>query len=213
MDIYEARRILGLQPGASAQEAKRAWRALLQQTHPDHNPEDPLAGERVLQINQAYQVFLESPATTDEPTPPRPPSYSYYPPPPPATARTVPDPAPASIPFRYNLRSVLYILGTGAGMIPAILVWYLVGPKPVTPDWTLALFLVFIVYEGAGLVFFLHKMRVARIAAGAFVGMLVWFAATLLVVILLDDIFFALFAGHLLACWTALRGNYIKVQQ
>ena len=50
-------RALGLAPGASADDIKKAFRKLARQYHPDRNPDDAKAEERFKEINNAYQVL------------------------------------------------------------------------------------------------------------------------------------------------------------
>lgn len=52
MDPYK---ILGLAPGASQEEAKKAFKKLARKYHPDLNPGDPEAEEKFKQVNQAYE--------------------------------------------------------------------------------------------------------------------------------------------------------------
>lgn len=54
---YYAR--LGVQPSASAEEIRAAYRENARDTHPDHNPEDPEAAERFQAIKEAYQVLSD----------------------------------------------------------------------------------------------------------------------------------------------------------
>ncbi len=49
--------ILGVPPGASHEEIKRAYRRLARLYHPDRNPNDRLAEEKFKEINEAYQVL------------------------------------------------------------------------------------------------------------------------------------------------------------
>ncbi len=50
---------LGLAPGASPEEVKRAWRALARRTHPDLNPDDPDAAKRFTAVQAAYERILD----------------------------------------------------------------------------------------------------------------------------------------------------------
>ncbi len=52
-------RILGVPPTASQEEIKRAYRKLARQYHPDHNPGDRRAEERLKEINEAYEVLSD----------------------------------------------------------------------------------------------------------------------------------------------------------
>ena len=51
--------VLGLRPGASAAELKRAFRQQARRWHPDLNPGDPTAEERFKSINAAYAVLSD----------------------------------------------------------------------------------------------------------------------------------------------------------
>lgn len=61
--------VLGLNPGASKKEVKSAYRRLCRQYHPDRNPDDQQASERLQRIMAAYQQITSgdssSPGTTD----------------------------------------------------------------------------------------------------------------------------------------------------
>ncbi|MBI2566293.1 MAG: DnaJ domain-containing protein [Candidatus Schekmanbacteria bacterium] len=54
-DYYK---ILGLAPGASITEIKRAYRKLAHRYHPDKNPDDPWAEERFKEATEAYQALI-----------------------------------------------------------------------------------------------------------------------------------------------------------
>ena len=53
-DYYQ---ILGVQPASGMDEIRRAYRRLAKQTHPDMNPDDPQAGERCKEVNEAWAVL------------------------------------------------------------------------------------------------------------------------------------------------------------
>ena len=50
---------LGVQPSASAEEIRTAYRKKARETHPDHNPDDPEAAERFQAVRAAYQVLRD----------------------------------------------------------------------------------------------------------------------------------------------------------
>jgi molecular chaperone DnaJ len=56
MDLYV---VLGLAPGASANEIKRAYRRLARRFHPDINPGDRAAEMRFRQILDAYETLMD----------------------------------------------------------------------------------------------------------------------------------------------------------
>ncbi len=58
-------RILGLNPGASDEEVKRAYRALAKKYHPDRNPGDKEAARRMQEINAAYDQ-IKNPSTAQQ---------------------------------------------------------------------------------------------------------------------------------------------------
>ncbi|VUZ85717.1 chaperone protein dnaJ, heat shock protein (Hsp40), co-chaperone with dnaK [Candidatus Methylomirabilis lanthanidiphila] len=51
--------ILGVSPGTSEEELKKAYRRLALQHHPDKNPGDPRAEERFKEISEAYAVLAD----------------------------------------------------------------------------------------------------------------------------------------------------------
>ena len=57
-------RILGLKPGASEEEVKRAYRQLAKKYHPDMNPGDPHAAKMMNDINAAYDQIKNPPRQT-----------------------------------------------------------------------------------------------------------------------------------------------------
>ena len=58
-------KILGVSPGASDEEIKRAYRALAKKYHPDRNPGDEEAAKKMQQINAAYER-IKNPAAAQQ---------------------------------------------------------------------------------------------------------------------------------------------------
>lgn len=56
VSLYE---LLEVSPNAGAAVIKAAYRALVQQYHPDKNPGNPAAAERLSLVNQAYAVLSD----------------------------------------------------------------------------------------------------------------------------------------------------------
>ena len=65
--IDDPYRVLGLKPGASDEEVRKAYRALAKKYHPDMNPGDAHAAEMMNQINAAYDQIKNPPQTTTRP--------------------------------------------------------------------------------------------------------------------------------------------------
>ena len=73
MDPYK---VLGVAPGASEDEIKKAYRTLAKKYHPDLNPGDKAAAEKMNEINVAYDILTKPGAEryrqaytyTEEPT-------------------------------------------------------------------------------------------------------------------------------------------------
>ena len=53
-DPYE---VLGISRGASDEEVTKAYRKLAKKYHPDLNPDDPVAAEKMAEINAAYDMI------------------------------------------------------------------------------------------------------------------------------------------------------------
>ena len=51
--------VLGVEPSAEAEEVRQAYRKLARAYHPDINPEDPKAHERMALINVAFEVLSD----------------------------------------------------------------------------------------------------------------------------------------------------------
>jgi len=57
MDYYA---VLGVAKDSSAEEIKKAYRALALKHHPDRNPDDPAAEDKLKGINEAYAVLSDA---------------------------------------------------------------------------------------------------------------------------------------------------------
>lgn len=62
--IDDPYRVLGLEPGASDEEVKRAYRQLAKKYHPDMNPGDSYAAKMMNDINAAYDQIKNPPRQT-----------------------------------------------------------------------------------------------------------------------------------------------------
>lgn len=55
--IDDPHKVLGVSPGASQDEIKKAYRQLAKKYHPDLHPNDPSATKRMNEINEAYDML------------------------------------------------------------------------------------------------------------------------------------------------------------
>ena len=58
MMIDDPYRILGLKPGASDDEIKRAYKEMAKKYHPDLNGNSPEAAEMMKKVNEAYDILI-----------------------------------------------------------------------------------------------------------------------------------------------------------
>lgn len=58
--MFDPYKVLGVSPGASQEEIKKAYRKKAKECHPDLHPDDPEAARKMNEINQAY-VMLQNP--------------------------------------------------------------------------------------------------------------------------------------------------------
>lgn len=56
--IQDPHKVLGVEPGASQEEIKRAYRRKAKEYHPDLHPNDPNAAMKMNELNQAYDMLL-----------------------------------------------------------------------------------------------------------------------------------------------------------
>lgn len=56
-DFYD---VLGIQKGASESEIKKAYRQMAKKYHPDNNPGDKSAEEKMKEVNEAYEVLSDA---------------------------------------------------------------------------------------------------------------------------------------------------------
>jgi curved DNA-binding protein CbpA len=57
MDLGDCYRLLGLRSGASFADIKASYRRLVQQYHPDINPDDEKAKEKFIALTEAYKLL------------------------------------------------------------------------------------------------------------------------------------------------------------
>ncbi len=56
--IEDPHKVLGVAPGATQEEIKKAYRQMAKKYHPDLHPNDPSAHERMNEINEAYDMLM-----------------------------------------------------------------------------------------------------------------------------------------------------------
>ncbi len=64
-------RILGVSPGESLENVKKAYRRLARKYHPDVNPGDKIAEEKFKEINEAYNAIISGKASESNKEPHR----------------------------------------------------------------------------------------------------------------------------------------------
>ena len=57
--IDDPYKVLGVSPDASDEEVKRAYRTLAKKYHPDRNPGDAAAAQKMREINAAYEQIKD----------------------------------------------------------------------------------------------------------------------------------------------------------
>ncbi len=62
--VQDPYKVLGVSPDASDEEIKKAYRELVKKYHPDRNPDDPKAAEKMNEINAAYEQIKNGTANS-----------------------------------------------------------------------------------------------------------------------------------------------------
>jgi len=73
METGEALAVLGISPGATADEVRSAYRRLIRTAHPDRSGGDPAATHQTARLTQAYAVIRSAILANDGSTVPAPP--------------------------------------------------------------------------------------------------------------------------------------------
>ncbi|MGM9607483.1 MAG: DnaJ domain-containing protein [Oscillospiraceae bacterium] len=56
--VQDPYKVLGLSPGASEEEIKKAYRRKSKEYHPDLHPDDPTAAQKMAEVNEAYDMLM-----------------------------------------------------------------------------------------------------------------------------------------------------------
>ncbi len=56
--VTDPHRVLGVQPGATPDEIKKAYRQKAKECHPDLHPDDPNATKKMNEVNEAYDMLM-----------------------------------------------------------------------------------------------------------------------------------------------------------
>lgn len=56
--VSDPHKVLGIAPGASEDEIKKAYRKKAKECHPDLHPDDPHATEKMNEVNEAYDMLM-----------------------------------------------------------------------------------------------------------------------------------------------------------
>lgn len=56
--VSDPHRVLGVSPGATEEEIKKAYRQKAKECHPDLHPDDPRATEKMNEVNEAYDMLM-----------------------------------------------------------------------------------------------------------------------------------------------------------
>lgn len=56
--VNDPHKVLGVAPGASEDEIKKAYRQKAKECHPDLHPDDPRATEKMNEVNEAYDMLM-----------------------------------------------------------------------------------------------------------------------------------------------------------
>ena len=116
MKAFDPFKILGVESTATDKDIKKAYRQKSLETHPDKNPDDPLASSKFLQVTRAYQALSDEAAKEN---------YLKYGNP------DGPGPMKLAIGLPYflmkrefQLMSLLISFGLILLVIPALFIWY-----------------------------------------------------------------------------------------